>query len=142
MILPVLFSALAAALATYVFNRASRRLTGRATVVFMAPGFEESFKTGAALLAGAPVLATHLVFGLIEGVYDLTVPGPRRDPQTAIGRRVGAAVASLGAHALFGAVTLVIADLTYSWPAGVAAAYGIHVGYNALVAGKVRETGR
>ena len=138
MTLPVLLSALAAALAAYVFNRISRLLAGRTTVIFIAPGFEESFKTGAALLTGAPVLVTHLVFGVIEALYDLTVPHPYRSGKAPRGRRTGAAVTSLGAHTLFGAVTLVVANLTYSWPVGVVAAYGLHVGWNALVTGKVR----
>jgi hypothetical protein len=153
--IPILTSALAAAIAAYIFNRVSRRLAGRTTVVFIAPGLEESFKTGAALLTGAPVLVTHIVFGAIEAVYDLVAPPPggraagALAERQAVGwagpavtdqgmRRAGAAAASLGGHALFGSVTLVVAGMAGSWPVGVAAAYGLHVGWNALVTGKVR----
>ncbi|MEW6032500.1 MAG: hypothetical protein AB1645_06435 [Bacillota bacterium] len=155
MSLPVVVSALAAAGAAYVLNRLSRRLFGGSTVVFVTPGLEESFKTGTALLAGAPVLATHIAFGAIEALYDLApraaVPagpgsgtagpetaGPDAAAPEAAGpaRRVGAALAGLAGHTLFGTVTLAGAGLTGSWALGVAGAYLLHVGWNALVTGK------
>jgi len=139
------FAAFAAAGAAYLGNRFARRFVGKVAIVFMAPGLEESFKTGAALLLGAPVLATHLAFGGLEAVYDLFA-GWRarraRAPATAgagllTARRAGAAVAGLLGHALFGALTVAVATASASWPLGVGAAYLIHVGWNALVMGRV-----
>lgn len=159
MTLRVVLSALVAAGAAYFLNRLSRRLVGRGAVVFVAPGLEESFKTGAALVAGAPVLAAHLAFGGLEAVYDL-LAGPGRAGKRPPGasasvaaealaatsrpwarpdwRRVAAAAAGLGGHALFGSVTVATALALGSWPAGVGVAYLLHVGWNALVMGRVR----
>jgi len=54
---------------------------------------------------------------------------------------VAAALAGWGAHTLFGTVTVLVYDISGYWPAGVAAAYLLHVGWNALVTGKV-DAGR
>ncbi len=124
-------SAVAAVVAAYVCNRLSRTRVGRRAIVLVAPGLEESFKTGAALLLGAPVFGVHVAFGGLEAVYDL-VTG------TGAGRRVGAAAAGLAGHTLFGALTVAAAEASGSWPLGVAAAYFVHVGWNALVMSRAR----
>jgi len=141
--LRVLFSALMAAAAAYGSNYLTRGLLGRSTIVFVAPGLEESFKTAAALLTGAPVLPTHIAFGALEALYDIRSTGGRpvrRAPAGALRNlsgRVGAGLASLLGHALFGAVTATVYELSGSWPFGVGAAYLLHVGWNALVIGRV-----
>lgn len=134
MTLRVVVAAAAAAGLAYLFNRLARAPLGRVSIVVLAPGLEETFKTGAALLAGAPVLATHVAFGAIEAGYDLLVTV---SPRENLGRRVAAAVAGLGGHALFGALTVAGHALTGVWPIGVVMAYLLHVAWNALVTGKV-----
>lgn len=125
-----------AAVLAYVTNRLSRTRGGGRTVVLVAPGLEESFKTGAALVVGAPVLATHVAFGWLEALYDLFA-GRRSGSRAGPGRRAAAALCSLVGHALFGAVTCAVHAATGHWPAGVAAAYLLHMGWNALVMGRV-----
>lgn len=154
-----LAAALVAAAAAYVGNRLTRRLIGKTAIVFVAPGLEESFKTGAALVLGAPVLAAHVAFGVVEAAYDLLAgrrrtrsdraPSPVHRPSpastgtppstgTRSGRRMGAAAAGLCGHALFGVLTVLIAAALVSWPLGVGAAYLAHVGWNALVVGRAK----
>ncbi len=138
-------AALAAAGAAYLGNRFARRFVGTAAIVLLAPGLEESLKTGAALLLGAPVLAAHLAFGGLEAAYDLFVGWRvRRGRHGELAglfsaRRAGAAVSGFLGHALFGALTVAVAGASASWPLGVAAAYLVHVGWNALVMGKVGQ---
>jgi len=150
--LRIILAALVAAGVAYLGNRLSRSLADRVAVVFVAPGLEETLKTGAALTLGAPVVVTHVVFGGIEAAYDLLAgalaPGvaaragrgparPRPVAAVAFGRRAGAALAGLVGHALFGVLTVAVARAAGWWPAGVGAAYVAHVGWNALVMGKV-----
>jgi len=141
--LRVVLSALAAAILAYASNWLTRGLMGRSTVVFVAPGLEESFKTTAALVAGAPVLPTHIAFGLVEALHDLRASnaaaaggGPRAG-EGPVPNRAGAALASVLGHALFGAVTVTAQEVSGSWPIGVGAAYLLHVGWNALVTARV-----
>jgi len=132
-------AALLAAALAYATNRSAQALGGRTAVVFVAPALEESLKTGAALLVGAPVLWTHLCFGLIEALYDVASPasGPGRS------RALGAAAAGLAGHALFGAVTVAgaaavaVTGSLAAWAPGVVLAYLVHVGWNGLVMGRV-----
>ncbi len=146
MTLSVIVSALVAAGAAYICNRLARRSVGTVAVVFVAPGLEESFKTGTALLLGAPVLLSHIAFGLLEAAYDLfarrrAARGPAPAPAAAGASgpwRLGAALAGLGGHALFGALTVAVSAALGSWALGVGAAYLVHVGWNALVMGRVR----
>jgi hypothetical protein len=145
-ILKIAVAATVAAAVAYAGNRLARAVAGRAAVVFVAPGLEETLKTGAALALGAPVLAAHLAFGGLEAAYDLMAgarggragPGSSSASAVATGHRLGAALAGLLGHTLFGALTVVVAGATGGfWPAGVGAAYLVHVGWNALVMGKV-----
>lgn len=134
MTLEAALSGIIAALLAYLFNRLARGPLGRISIVVLAPGLEETFKTGTALGLGAPVLATHVAFGLVEAGYDLVVTGRN---QTHPSRRVAAAAVGLGGHALFGATTLAGYVLTGLWPVGVVAAYLLHMTWNSLVIGKV-----
>ncbi|RJQ04493.1 MAG: hypothetical protein C4551_10675 [Bacillota bacterium] len=142
----VLLAAVSAAGLSYACNRLSRSRAGGGAVVFVAPGLEESFKTGAALLVGAPVLLTHVVFGGLEALYDLGLGAGRAQPHAPTaatgagpgptGRHAGAAVAGLVGHALFGALTVAVAAAWGWWPLGVGVAYLAHVAWNALVMGR------
>jgi len=139
----VAVAALAAAAGAYAGNRIFRGRLGPRAIVLIAPGFEEALKTGLALLLGAPVLVSHVSFGLLEAVYDLTAGRDRRGS-----RRVAAALSGLGGHTLFGALTVAVAGTLTgagslgapAWVAGSAVAYLVHVGWNALVMGRVRTT--
>jgi hypothetical protein len=141
-VLRVAVAALAAAAGAYAGNRLFRGLLGQRAVILIAPGLEEALKTGLALLLGAPVLVAHVSFGLLEALYDLTTGRDRRGS-----RRAAAALSGLGGHTLFGALTVAVAGtLTGAvsvipqpdWLAGSAVAYLAHVGWNALVMGRVK----
>ena len=66
-----LLAGLAAAVAGFfINNRLLERMGDKALIVYI-PLAEETAKTAAALLLGANILLTHMVFGVVEALYDL-----------------------------------------------------------------------
>lgn len=82
---------------SFLLNKTLLKLVGIKTVITYSPVIEESAKTLPAFYLGADVLATHILFGLIEAVYDAMAGGENR---------YRAAGCSLAGHALFGALTV------------------------------------
>ena len=74
----------------------------REKAVLLSPVVEETVKTVSAVLLGASIFYTHLLFGCIEAVGDLHYS-----------RKLGlpAACLSIGGHAVFGLAT----QLLYRW---------------------------
>jgi hypothetical protein len=114
---------LAAAALAYLINRfALGRLGGRA-VWLAIPVMEEVLKSGAALFAGASIAATHLTFGAVEAVYEVS---GRRPSPTAAGL-------ALATHALLGLLTSALFLLSRSIGLAVASAVVAHTLYNRIV---------
>lgn len=112
-----------AAVTSWLINGLFFRRLGTPVVVYVAPGVEEAAKTGFALLLGASIPLAHLIFGLVEGVWD-AIKG---------GRGLVAGLVGLASHVAFGVTTGWLYHFTGNpWPA-VAGAYLLHTGWNRLV---------
>ena len=62
---------LAAAIFAYFINSKSLKYLGQGVVTYWAPVFEESLKTGFAIILGANIIISHGSFGAVEALYDI-----------------------------------------------------------------------
>ncbi|HHW42502.1 MAG TPA: hypothetical protein GXX25_01590 [Desulfotomaculum sp.] len=113
---------LAAAL-SWVTNGLLIRFLGSRGVIYLSPGVEEGAKTGLALWFSASIPASHLVFGLVEGVWD-AFKG-RRGP--------AAGLVGVASHGLYGLLTWWLYRFTGNPWMAVAGACLVHVAWNRLV---------
>lgn len=116
-------SALAAAGLSWLINGIVVRL-GRFGVIYLAPAVEEVLKTGSALFFGAFVPASHILFGLVEAVWDIAGKGRKG---------VYAGLAGVVGHTAFGLITYFVLRLTNNVVPALAAAYFTHMGWNFAV---------
>jgi hypothetical protein len=114
-------ASIAAAIVAFLLNKYTVRAVGRSAVVTASPVIEEASKTILAVALGAPVVAAHLGFGMIEGLYDLSKGRP------VSGLALGLSVLS---HLVFGLVTYAAGGLAASWLVGFAVAALIHTVWN------------
>ena len=118
-----LLSGLVSASITWCINYLLFRLT-REKAVLLSPIVEETAKTVSAVMLGASILYTHLVFGCIEAVWDLRNS-----------RKLGlpAAWLSVGGHAVFGLASQIL----YLWRENILHALGagltIHLLWNRII---------
>lgn len=108
---------------SFIVNRFLVKHLGPKVVISSAPAFEETAKTVLAYLLQADILMTHTVFGVIEAGYDYR--NSRR-------HKVGAAVASVAGHTLFGMITVFILEAGGSLVLSLISAYAVHLGWNVL----------
>lgn len=118
-----LLAGLCAAAFAYVINRYLVNRFGANTIVFITPILEEGLKTGLAILLHAVILPVHVVFGLVEGIYDLKTS------------RVGilAGLMSILWHTAFGLITVLVAVVMGNLVYGLLAAIFIHYVGNSIV---------
>lgn len=118
-----LMAGLSAAAFAYVVNRYLVNRFGANTIVFITPILEEGLKTGLAVFLGAAILPVHVVFGLVEGIYDLKTS------------RVGimAGLMSTIWHTVFGLLTVLVANLMGNLVYGLLAAIFVHYVGNSIV---------
>lgn len=90
-------------------------------IVTLSPALEETLKTLSAYYFAADILVTHLVFGLIEAVYDWVQTRGRM-----------AALLSVIGHGLFGGVTVFTAQLAGIY-VGLAAGIVVHLIWNTVM---------
>lgn len=111
---------------SFLINRSLLRTLGPAVIISVSPAVEEAVKTLPAYFLGVDILLTHVIFGLLEAVYD--------------GRRgkTGwlAALSSVSGHGLFGLATVTMQHLTGAVAWGLIAAWLLHTGWNALAVRK------
>ncbi len=119
-----LIAGMLAAAVSWAFNRAALRWMGAKVIVVLVPLIEELAKSGAAVLSGSPVVATHGVFGLIEGVYDAWESG-------LTGLEAG--VAGFLGHLFYGYVTYLVLQKHAVFWAAAAAGYTVHMLWNITV---------
>jgi hypothetical protein len=86
--------------------------------------FEETFKTGAALFFNVSIPATHILFGLVEAVYDYAW-GERK--------KVLAGIFGVLFHTVFGLITYFLVEKGLSLYLGVAGAIAVHIALNMAV---------
>ncbi|VBB06373.1 Hypothetical protein LUCI_1604 [Lucifera butyrica] len=109
---------------SFLINKVLLRYLGMSVIISLSPAVEEGAKTLLAYYLGADVLATHILFGLLEAGYDW------------IQNRHGglpAALLSIGGHTLFGLLTVEAAVLTGSIWLGMAVALIAHLAWNVTV---------
>ncbi|MGE5484182.1 MAG: hypothetical protein ACM3X4_04065 [Ignavibacteriales bacterium] len=111
-------------------NRLLARALGEKRTALAAPFTEEIAKTVPAVLLHCSILATHVLFGLVEAVYDLN--------RSAEGGPA-AAIASLGGHAVVGGATAWVAANTGSIALALGAGIVLHLAWNLMVTGGVRS---
>lgn len=116
-------AALAAAVLSWLVNGFVLRF-GRFGIIYLAPAVEEVLKTGMALWLGALVPASHILFGLIEAVWDMAGRGRKG---------VYAGLAGVLGHTVFGLITFFVLRLTHNALPALAAAYLTHMGWNLAV---------
>lgn len=115
---------LLAAILAYIVNRLGIRLTGMAGIIFFVPLVEEMAKTFSAYYLGASIILTHLVFGLVEAVYDLAT-SPKKG--------LTAGIVSVLGHSLFGGATSLAYFYSDNILIGLIAGLTIHVLWNGVV---------
>ncbi len=116
-----LLAALSSAGLCWLINGFIIRL-GRPGVVYLAPAAEEFAKTGLALVLGASIPATHIFFGLLEGLWD---GAGKKD--------LPAGFTALLEHTVFGLVTYFIYRHTGFIVVALISAYVVHAGWNLMV---------
>ncbi len=119
-----LIAGILAAVMSWVGNRAVLRLIGAKVIIVSAPFVEEAAKTGMALATGAPIVLTHSVFGLIEGVYDAWGSGVRG---------LSAGLVSLAGHTVYGYITYLIWQHRTSFGLALIGGYIVHLLWNLTV---------
>ncbi|MHB1126028.1 MAG: hypothetical protein ACYC2T_03580 [Bacillota bacterium] len=118
-----LTAGLIAALGSWVVNRNLIKWEGNKVIISLLPIVEEVFKTGTAVSLGSSIILTHMIFGAVEGLYDLRTRGGG----------VPAALVSLAGHWLFGYMTTTGSRLTGSLAGGMLLGIGAHLFWNRLV---------
>ena len=107
---------------SFLINRLLLRQWGVRVIITLSPVVEEMLKTAAAYYFAADILVTHLVFGLIEAVYDLA---------QSQGKAMAAAMSVIG-HGLFGGATVLAAG-TAGIYAGLAVGIMLHLLWNTIM---------
>lgn len=113
-----------AAAVSWIGNRAALKLMGTKVIIATAPLVEELAKTGAALAAGASIVLTHAVFGLIEGLYDAW---------GADLRGISAGLVSLAGHTVYGYITCLVWQHFSNLAWALAGGYAAHLAWNLAV---------
>ncbi|MBU2700694.1 hypothetical protein Ga0466249_001799 [Sporomusaceae bacterium BoRhaA] len=92
-------------------------------VITLGPIIEEMSKSYLAWYLGAAIVLTHVIFGVIEGGYDL------------VSSRYGVqgCILSIGGHSLFGIVTVIFYEISGLVSVGILMASLCHIGYNIWV---------
>jgi hypothetical protein len=108
----------------YFINSYFYRRNVRVTLSMIAPLVEEVSKTTIPLVLGGSIFYVHMLFGMIEGVRDLFLPG-RGDFLPAL--------SAIFCHTFYGSVTLVIYRFTKSYGLSIAGAFLAHAMWNYFV---------
>ncbi|PKM81434.1 MAG: hypothetical protein CVU89_09280 [Firmicutes bacterium HGW-Firmicutes-14] len=119
-----LIAGIIAAAVSWAGNRAALKIAGTGVIVFLSPLIEETAKSGTAFLTGSPLVLTHGIFGLIEGIYDAWGAGLR-------GLKAG--LTGLAGHVFYGYATFLVLEKRQSILLAVIAGYMIHMLWNMVV---------
>ena len=118
---------LAAIIASFIAYLVNQYLVGRfgaGTIIFITPIVEETLKTGMALILSTAILPVHVIFGIIEGIYDLKT--------SRLGTSAG--LLSLIWHSTFGLVTVLVSSFMGHLVWGLIAAILLHyIGNNFVI---------
>ncbi|MDF2874957.1 MAG: hypothetical protein K0R22_1640 [Sporomusa sp.] len=109
---------------SFLINRLFMRYIGPISVISLGPVVEEAAKTLLAYYLGTAIIMVHVLFGLIEAIYDWIQDGSKH---------LTAPFLSIAGHSLFGIVTAGILMMTGSIWLGLSAGILLHVAYNVTV---------
>jgi len=98
--------------------------TGRSGIVLYTPIFEETAKTAVALVFGASIPITHILFGILESLGDYVWGGKQK---------ILAAACSVAAHTIFGLLTIFVLNSGYPYVTAILSAIAVHVLWNNIV---------
>lgn len=119
--MPIL-AGVVAALISYMSNKLALKKIGNIGIIIAVPFIEEVSKTVLALILNTSLIVTHLIFGLIEGIYDIV--------NSSEDAGIWAALVSLISHSAFGAATFLTMRAGYSIYWGIFLAWLLHSGWN------------
>jgi hypothetical protein len=115
-VLLTLVAGLTASLMGFLSGSVLLKYKGDRALVLFVPVMEETLKTLAAVVFGAGIVPTHLVFGMVEALYDLY--------SSPAAYSTIAAALSIASHMLFGTATWFILRYSGSVVLAVLAASG------------------
>jgi len=118
-------SGLAAAIFAYFINSKSLKYLGQEVVTYWAPVFEESLKTGFAIILGANIIISHGSFGAVEALYDIY------KSRGNIAYLAG--FTGFVSHLFFGVLTQYMIEYFDSYFFAVLIVIGIHIFWNTIV---------
>ncbi|MBC8015187.1 MAG: hypothetical protein H7X79_05525 [Sporomusaceae bacterium] len=108
---------------SFLLNKLLLKYIGIKVVVSYSPILEEVSKTLCSYYFLADIFATHVIFGILEAIYDWYT---KRDGE----RGVIAALLSIIGHTLFGGLTVVVFNLSGSIFIGLFIAICAHLMWN------------
>lgn len=114
-----------AAAAAYILNRIIIAKVGNKGMVTLIPIVEESLKSLAAVLLGASLISSHLIFGAVEASCEIA---GAKSFKGAVG-----GLSSFAAHGFLGLVTTAGFELTNSLTLGIGAAAVLHSLWNRVI---------
>lgn len=119
----VLLAGSIAAMLSWFFNKLVLRTSVTTVIIFLVPLIEETSKSLLAVLFLSPIVITHLLFGMIEAVYDL------------INGKNGflAGMVSILGHSFFGYITYTTLLYSRSIIVAILGGYLIHMLWNLFV---------
>lgn len=109
---------------SYLGNYYVVRSFGLEAVIYFVPFLEETAKTGFAYFFQSSILFTHLVFGIIEAIYDY-----RTEPE----KSLLPALSSILSHAFFGGITSLLEQQTGTIIWGLIGGFVFHAFWNAWI---------
>ena len=108
---------------SFLLNKLLLKYIGMKVIISYSPILEELSKTLCSYYFAADILATHMIFGMLEALYDWLKRENRE-------RGAIAALLSMIGHTLFGTVTIGIFNVSGSVLLGIAAASFVHLLWN------------
>lgn len=120
-----LASGLLAALFSYYINSKALKNFGEEAIIYWAPVFEETLKTGFALALGGGAILSHMTFGVVEAIYDVW------ENRGIVAYWAG--FTSLASHSAFGAITQYFIHYLGNRLFGLSIAIVVHIAWNYMV---------
>ncbi|NLK00695.1 MAG: hypothetical protein GX318_05590 [Clostridia bacterium] len=114
-----------AAVLAYLSNWMAVRFLGNVAIITVIPFFEEMYKSLIPVFLGAPLIYSHITFGVIEAAYEFVTAG--KD-----GAAIGGMV-SLISHLVFGIITWAAYYISKSLLFSVLFAALIHCLWNYII---------
>lgn len=108
---------------SFLLNRLLLKYIGTQVIISYSPVLEELTKTLCSYYLGADIVVTHMVFGILEAVYDWWNQHTRE-------RGAIAALLSIVGHTLFGGLTIIFFNVSGSIFLGLLVAICAHLIWN------------